>query len=62
MKEQNLSAEKLGQSKRQEVLDMIKSGKTLGEVSKFFNIDLMVTCEIFTQNIKNHYYLGNEAK
>ena len=58
MKEQDLSekymeeAEKLGQSKRQEVLDMIKSGKTLGEVSKFFNIDLMITCEIFIQNIK----------
>jgi len=54
-------AKELGQEKRQAVLDMIKSGETLGEVSRFFNIDLMVTCEILTQNIKNVSYLGNEA-
>ena len=54
-------AEDLGQSKRQAILDMIKSGKTLGEVSKFFDVDLMITCEILTQNIKNVSYLGDEA-
>jgi len=54
-------AQDLGQSKRQSILDMIKSGKTLGEVSKFFALDLMIVCEVLTQNIKNISYLGDEA-
>jgi len=54
-------AEDLSQSKRQAILDMIKSGKTLGEVSRFFDVDLMITCEILTQNIKNVSYLRDEA-
>jgi len=62
LKEQyELEAEKLGWTKRQEILDMINSGKTLGEVSRFFDVDLMITCEILTQNIKNVSYLGDEA-
>lgn len=51
-------AKELGQKKRQEILTCIKSGKTLGEIAKKFCLDLMVVCEIFTQNI-NEFYLIN---
>lgn len=54
-------AEDLGQSKRQGILDMIKSGKTLGEVRRFFDTELMVVCEVLTQNIETVKFLRSEA-
>lgn len=52
-----------------EIKKLVKEKKTwkvkmetiLGEVSRFFDVDLMITCEILTQNIKNVSYLGDEA-
>lgn len=45
---------------KQKVLDLVHEGKTIGEVRKELNLELMVVCEIINQNIKEIHYLSRE--
>jgi len=51
----------LGKDKRQEVLNYIKKGNDIGDTTEYFNLDLMVVCEIINQNISKKYFINSEA-
>mgnify|MGYP001613735339 FL=1 len=46
---------------RQKLLDLIRSGKTLGEAGKECGLEFDVYCQILTDNIENTKYLRMEA-
>ena len=39
--------------KRQQILDMFRSGKTIGEIKEEMHLDTMVTSEIIFMNIQD---------
>lgn len=52
---------KIPKETKQNVLDLLRSGKTVGEIQKELNLDLMDTAEIICQNINTVSLLRNEA-
>jgi transposase-like protein len=46
---------------RQKVLDLFRSGKTIGQTREELNLSLDVTCEIILQNIEDIPILRSEA-
>ena len=47
---------------KQKVLDLLREGKTVGEIREELNLDLMDTAEIITQNISCYHYLKPVAE
>ena len=47
---------------KQKVLDLIWSGKNIGEIKKIVNLDTLVVGGIITENIESAYYLRKEVK
>lgn len=39
--------------KRQQILDMFRNGKTIGEIKKEMHLDTMVTSEIIFMNVQD---------
>lgn len=52
---------KVPQEKKQKVLDLLRSGKNIGEIRKELDLSLDVTCEIISMNIENIPILRKEA-
>ena len=52
----------LPKEKRQEILDLIREGLTIGEVRKKVNLDLDTVCIVITKNIESAHYLRSETK
>ena len=46
---------------RQKVIDMFRHGKTIGEIRKEFDLELMTTAEIITMNIETVPILNQET-
>ena len=51
----------VGKEKREEIFKIIKSGKTLGEVCKIFNLSLDIVSDILYYNIKHIPILRSES-
>ena len=49
-------------AKRQEVLDLFRSGKTIGEINILMGFETMMTAEIISMNIEDVQILRTEAK
>lgn len=52
---------KLTQEKRQEMYAYFKTGKTIGETAKHFNVDSMIIAELVSMNIETAQYLRSES-
>lgn len=52
---------KIPLEKKQKVLDLLKSGKKIGDIRKEVDLSLDVTCEIIMQNIEHYPMLRKEA-
>lgn len=63
-KEAEKLAERLGQEKRQEILDYFKTGKSIRETRIHFDLDMMVVVAIINANIESdtHYSLREKSK
>lgn len=46
---------------KQKVLDLLREGYSIGEVSRELDLDMDVVCEIISQNIDSDYILRKEA-
>ena len=56
-----IKVEALGQSKRQEFLDLMWSGLNVGDASKKMEIESMVGARIIVNNIKSYQYISKKA-
>lgn len=50
------------QEKKQQLLDLLHEGKTIGQARDSVGLELIVAGEIITQNIVATHFLGREAK
>ena len=57
-----IKVDALGQAKRQEFLDLMRTGLNVGQASEKLGIDSMVGGRIIIDNIKSYDYLSKEAK
>ena len=60
--ERQKEIEQISKEKQQKVLDLLWSGKSVGEVAKILELDLMIVAEIINQNIETACYLRIELK
>lgn len=53
----------LSREDRQQILDIMREGKTVGECCKAMNLELSVVCQVICDNIETleHQYLRKEA-
>jgi len=47
---------------RQQILDLLHEGKTIGEVDEIMGLETIVTGQIICDNIDNHSFLRTEVK
>lgn len=57
-----VSVEKIPKETRQRILDMLREGKTIGEICKELDLPLMDVCEVINQNIYCIHMLNKEAE
>lgn len=57
-----LEIAKLSKETKQEVLDLMHQGKTVGDVCKMLKLDTMIVAEIISQNIGTISYLKREIE
>lgn len=55
-------AEKLSKEKRQEFLDLMWKGKSIGEAKEVVGISLEAACGVMDMNIVNTLLLNKESK
>lgn len=57
-----LEISKLSKETKQEVLDLMHQGKTVGDVCKILKLDTMIVATIISQNIGTISYLKREIE
>ena len=53
--------EKIPKETKQKVIDLLREGKTVGEIRKELNLDLMDTAEIICQNVDTYSFLKQKV-
>ena len=52
----------LSRGQRQEVLDLFRAGKTIGEINMVMGFETMMTAEIISMNIEDVPWLRSDAR
>ena len=53
---------KMSKETKQDILDLLRKGKSVGEIRKQLNLPLMDVAEVIVQNISYVGFLNTEAK
>lgn len=55
------NVKKLSKKQKQEILDLMNEGKSVGDCMKKTNLELGTVCEVITQNIFQTHHLNRVA-
>jgi hypothetical protein len=55
-------ADKVPLETKQKILDLLREGNTIGEIREIVDLELMVVCEIISQNIRHVPLLREKAR